>query len=308
MNPSQTTSLKGFTTPHAYIEDYVPNNRSTAIPRRESETLVMLGALKTTAKFTKKSAKFLFHPRYSLFIQGLKSIREDNGGYLKGFGTFIGSLMILASPAWLAVKVFVGVPALAVGTAATAVAGVATGVEWTGKAVFSPSESSKKQAEANKQREELMRKFVARMHEMLAERNYGTQRFFKKNPGELITIAAIAIAFTSRDVEGKCVRSAGQLVKEEDIANQDEERKSYFKSLCEMKAAIQSLSLSPDDDHAWEYLIKSFETLKEENEKDLSVSERDRLETIDLLLQEAHELSEKVIEDPIFENAWRESW
>lgn len=61
------------------------------------------------ANFTYRAGEFLISPKYSLLINGIKLIAGDkNQGYLSGFGTFIGALMITSSPVWGVVRLVVG--------------------------------------------------------------------------------------------------------------------------------------------------------------------------------------------------------
>lgn len=296
MSSPSNISFREFTTPHALHSYNFETNK---------EKLVTEDAFKKTASFTKQTLHVIGDPRYSLFVMGvgmIRSDRDDDGDdWFAGLGTAMGAVMIMASPIALALKVGVGIP-VAVGSAiGTGVTGIAYGIE---KAAKKGNEATIKKREVKAQRKDLTKKFVVRMHERLKGLSENTREFFKENPGELIAIAAIAVAFTSRDLYDNSLRGGGEILKKEDIADQDEERQRYFTSLCEMKHFIQNLNPSLDNRHAWDYLMKAFDGL---NSDEIKESDSNRQMNIKLLMKEAHKISDHLLDDPIFQKEWQRS-
>lgn len=252
------------------------------------------------AKFTAESAQIAFSPEFSLFLQGIQMINRPSGGdYLSGFDQGMGVIMLMASPVWEVLRIGIGLPCALGGAIATIATGTVHVAGGSVKHLFTPSEASR-------QREELTKKFVERMHTILNGLAYIDQHFFKENPAQLINIAALSVAFLSRKVKGKCLMVGDQVLKKEDIANQDEKHKGYFNTICEMKCAIQSLNLSLDDAHAWNFLIHSLEQLQTE-ERSLSITDRNQKETLRLLVNFACDLSAQIIDDKVFKQVWQAS-
>jgi hypothetical protein len=243
-----------------------------------------------SANLTVRSAQFLFSPKYSLLVIGIKEIANDHG-YLKGLGSAIGTLMILASPTWAAIRLAVGVPGMIIGAAGTVISSLVWGTQSAVQKIQNPSEADTK-------RKELTELFVRRMHTILNDMPYNKIHYFKEHVDQLITIAFITVGFLSRKDEGKRLLVGGQLLRQSDVNNQDEIQKGYFDSVYEIKQAIRSLRLSDDDEHAWHYLLNLIENPPED------ANER---ETVELLTGYAWTLAEAVTEDTVFQETWKAS-
>ena len=116
-------SLTGISTP-------TTNPHAKAAPARAvSGQVISPELIKATASFTKRHGEFFSHPKYSLFVNGIRMLGEKDGGYFKGLSTFLGGLCILASPGWGVVRVVGGGVPAAVGAAATGVAATAFGIQ-----------------------------------------------------------------------------------------------------------------------------------------------------------------------------------
>lgn len=287
----------------------IPDHSKTPT-KNENNQLVTAPALNGCASFTSESAQFLASPKYSLFIQGIKAINsKSSGGYLSGLEQCMGALMIMASPIWGLLRVGIGLPCTILGAVATTVTGGAVGVEWSGRKVTQGAQQILGPSEKSNLREKLTEKFVRRMHETLKNMDYNEAHFFKQHPEQLVSIAGICVAFLSRKEEGKCLKAGDKIVSKEDIANQGETCKGYFNDLCEIKYAIQCLRLGLDDSHAWDYLMNALENLdlEDSEEKELSKSERNEIETLKLLMERACHFSEYVTDDAIFAKVWKKS-
>jgi hypothetical protein len=240
------------------------------------------------ANFTYRAGEFLLSPKYSLLINGIKLIAGDkNQGYLSGFGTFIGALMITSSPVWGVVRLAVGVPGVVVGAIGTAVSGILYAI---GLGVPTPSR-------ADTQREALTRQFVARMQDVMKGMSYPQAHYFREHPNQLISIAFITVAFLSRKEGDNRLKAGGQTLRWEDISEQDATRKAYFEGISYMKMAIQSLGLGDDDDEAWAKLLGFIQTPPED------LVGRD---TIEILTSTSAGMSEVLVGDKVFIRVWEE--
>lgn len=257
-------------------------------------------ALLNSAKVTAGSAYFLAHPDFSLFINGMKLMFGKNDHY--GLGGILGGLMVLASPVWGIVRIVGGGGGLILGGVATA----ATGIAYAGEAAIRGVAKIGEPSDAAKQREDLTRRFVARMNDTINKVSYGDRVYFKEHVIDLINISVLEVAFLSRSVqEANVILVNNERFGEEHVAHQDITRKSYFNDICEMKLAIQSLNLSPDDAHGWKILKQYMCEWTPENEGK-KFSDVDH-ETLTLLWKTIHGFAEKLSADDVFNKVLREN-
>lgn len=270
--------------------------------------LVTADPLKQCAKFTSQAFQLSLSPKYSLFIMGLQMVCEPkSGGFMSGFDQAIGSLMIMASPVWGLLRLAVGLPCAVGGSVATAAVGVAYGAEKLGKGIDYQINQPAIPSKADAQKEELTKAFVERMQVVIKDYSYPQQCFFKENPAELISIVLIMVAFRSRQIEGKALNVQNEVLSESSIVGQDEMHKKYFKEVCELKYAIQSLRLSLEDNHAWMYLTDSLtKSAQTANlEKKLSSETQIEFETLHLLMDKATSIANTFVNDSTFQKMWK---
>lgn len=273
-----------------------------------NNSLVTLEAFKGSASFTAESAKFLADPRYSLLIQGISLVcSKPSGGYMSGLEQMMGGLMIMASPAWAVIRIGLGLPLTLVGAAATAITGGAVAAEWGGRKVVKGALQAVEPSEKEKLREKLTENFVKRMHLTMAEMDYNEKVFFKDHPEQLISLAAIYVAFLSRNEEENSIKSAEKVIKIDDLPKEDENSLKYFKQLCEMKNAIKSLNFGRDSTHSWNLLLDSLKNIDEPLEEGASRHSINEKETLKLLVEMACTLGDAVNEDELFKKIWEES-
>ncbi len=254
-------------------------------------------ALRSCAQFTADAAKATFSPKYSLFVQGLKTFfTARSGGYFGGsMDKGIGMIMLMAAPLYETIRFGAGIPTTIIGATSTAVVSSTYATECIGRKLIGPSA-------ATIQRKDLTEKFIERLHNMLNDLDVVDKRHFKENPDQLVAMAAISIAFLSRGEGKKHVLKVGHnRLREADLEKQDDIRKSYFSDICEIKDAIIDMQLGFHDDHAWNYLItslKNFSETKKESKED---------EIVGLILEYAYKFSDKVLKDDVFKELWQKS-
>lgn len=268
--------------------------------------LIPSGAIEDCAKFTSESFQIAFSPRFSAFLHGINMLSHPkSGGMFSGLDHAIGGLMVMASPAWLAIRLSVGIPGLVIGSISTVAAAIGTGVESVGRNISGKVKQMNAPSDAEIQQRQIIEAFVQRMHETLKNYSFMEQRFCKENPAQLIGVCLMIVAFRARKLEGKSLYVQEKIVKEEQFQDQDGIRKKYFKDLCELKDAIASLHLSPDDEYAWLYLV---EALKEvATEEALNQAPSDEAETLRFVMEKANGLGVSIADDPIFKEIWQKS-
>jgi hypothetical protein len=249
-------------------------------------------AFKDTANFTKKLALFEVCPFLLggiLFASGTP--KNDIGQLFKG----IGGMMIVASPLILLLKCL-ALPVLAGSAAATAATGIAYGVDKLSTKLSEPSE-------AEKQRIEHTQHFVQRMKDFLNNYTPEQRADVEKNPGSLISLSLLTVVFLSRRLDGDQIKDGDSVIQKSDVAKMDAHAQDYFDKVCKMKSYLKDLSLSPEDGLAWEYLTQSIQNFY--NKKDsLQPSEQATLET---MIKECDALSSLIIQDDIFQTAWKKA-
>lgn len=256
-------------------------------------------AVINSATFTVGAAQLLGDPRLSLFLNGMKMMFGKQDYF--GLSGLLGGLMVLASPMWGVVRLVFG----GGGVVAGAVATTATGIAYTGELAAKRIVGATAPSNAQIQREDLTRRFVARMNETLQTVPYADRRYFKENINQLVVMSVLKIAYLSRTVEeDNVILVNGERFGAERIANQDATRKSYFNDICEMKMAIRSLNLSPNDDHGWDVLKRDLCAWTPENQCKMDESSQ---ETLMLLWTSLHGFSEKLTQDDVFVRIWAES-
>jgi hypothetical protein len=248
------------------------------------------------ATMTKQSLEMLLSPEFSFLIQGAKLASNNNR-----FETGLGIMMIMASPVFAIVKVGIAVPGAVIGAVGTAATGIAYGVE---KGI-NKIQNDPHTLEAQSQRVHLTQLFVDRLKTMLEKLPYVHQYDLMKNPGLLINMGAISLAFLSRNESESRLKVGDEFLNVKDIEGQDKTRKKYFVLICEMKHAIRSLNLSPDDEHAWNYLIK---LLNEAHADSGSSADKNELATCKFVLQHVSELTSDIVKDSVFNELWKKSY
>lgn len=276
------------------------------IPVSGDQRFIPEGAVADSLKFTREALELSFSPKFSLFLHGLEMLsRPKGGGMFSGLDQAIGGLMVLASPAWLAVRLAVGIPGIVIGPIMTGAAAVGTSCENLIRGASKKIQQSNAPSAAETQKKEIADAFVQRMHKTLENYSFMEQRFFKENPAQLIATCIVIIAFRARNLEGKSLYVQERIVKVEEFKGQDKDHEAYFKSICELKDALASLRLSPDEEHAWNYLTEAF---KKVSTKDAVIeNQSDEAKTLRFVMEKADELSNSIVKDPVFANAWQKS-
>lgn len=285
-------------------------NLSEPSPKKENDKLVTGKALKSCAMFTGCSTALVFHPQFSLLVQGIKLYRKPpSGGYLSGLDNLFGLLMIGASPTSAVVKGGIGIPCILGGAVATLGMSTIYGTEYLFKRASKGIKQLAGYSVEENPREKWTGNFVQRLHLILKDQDERGVELFMGSPELLVAIGIISIAFLSRNEKGFSLKIGNNVVNLNDIAKLDEESKGFFKSVCEIKNTIQKLELSLDDDLAWDFLVNALIQCGEEIEKEKELSQSDilRLENLQSLSLCASELSEKITNDELFNKMWKES-
>ena len=281
MNP-----LYNLPVPHTARDSYQGDNH-------QSSSTFTGPALKNCALFTKEAGEVTFSPKYSLLVNGLKSMcASDNGGMMSGFENMMGTLMVMASPIYGVGRFGVGVPVTILAAGATGAAAVL----WLGeKAVRSVSQIKLPSLPEN-QTKKLMQEFVERMHTVLKEMkvDHQTIRQFKAHPETLIGIAALCVAFLSREAgEGTLLHQGLEITKNE---VKDKKRRNYFDAILIIKENILDLELEKKNERAWKNLMAAIDSANDDSETYI-------LSIIELTAN----LGETVAADPEFKEAWEAS-
>ncbi len=295
MNPIRKVSIPSF---KVIREPIIPKNTVQEISKTEN-------ILKDCAGFTAETFEMTFSPKYSFLIQGIAGLSQSGSGYGGNIGQGISYLMILSSPAMLALKCLFGIPSVVLGTIATGLVGTAYVVEKTVNAASEGMGNLCKPSEATQRRQKYTENFVFHMKKFLQNFSTAKKEEFESNPGPLICIAATAFAFHARNLEeGKLVGENDNIITKENIAEMGDNAIEYFKAISKMKSCIYDLNLSKDDNHAWEVLV---ELINQCSLEDNTLEEHQK-EALALLEKTGQQFSEKVLEDDFFKAAWKKTF
>lgn len=148
----------------------------------------------------------------------------------------------------------------------------------------------------------LTRAFVARMEETLMNANLGEhgRNFFRENPGELIALFAIALAYSSIGEYGDKIKIRdGSIIAHNQIGTLDAQSRKYFTEVCEMKRILQSLHA-----YNWQELMETLDALSTGSPTKTRLRQSDIANYNDLSTV-AHELGSAFCNDPDFQEAWQ---
>lgn len=255
-------------------------------------------ALDDSVAFT-TVASYILLPKCSLFYQGAKLLRSKDDRY--GIDTFLGVLVLMAAPVGEVLRIGGGVLGTVGGTLAMAATGTAHGVDLLAHKASEAAKPSAKKVPVSEA-------FVNRMRELLesSEVSADLKEHFRKNPGQLVSLTAVTIAFLSRAQEkGTLVGSKGQVVTEKEAKKLSKEHNEDFQDICAMKEAIKDLNLSQHDGHAWRTLMEMMGKTHDSSETvETKELQPHTLECLKTLTMRADSFSTKVVEDPLFQTLW----
>ena len=273
-------------------------------PNAKETTSNIKKAFNNCAETTVVSARLLLDPRFSAIYQGIKAINEDTGtgDYGRGLGTGFGVLMIMASPVWGIIRLGIG----GVGTIGGALGTIATGIAYIVEKALHSVAGKPLPSQAQKQREHLMQLFVDRLKLMLETLPYSEQQSLKHDPKVLVELGVIAVAFLSREAGKEHLKVGKDHLNLADLKDQNDTRKKYFSLLCEIKETIRSLNLSLEDIYAWNYLMEKLAKLSQDPD-DASLDHYEK-ETLRWLNHHTAQLSQLLINDPIFKKIWKQEF
>lgn len=205
----------------------------------------------------------------------------------------MGGVMVVASPL-IAIAKIVALPVLAGSAVATAVTGAVHGVDLLIDKIKEPTL-------AKRQRIEHTQHFVQRMRDNLQALTEEEKMAVEKIPGTLIATSLLSVAFLSRKLEGKQLKDGSSIIQSSEVESMDSHAQEFFARVCKLKEALRELNLSPEDNHAWEYLSKGIHDFHFDKSK-LSAFEQ---ETLKKLIEECDDLSKTIAEDEIFLTEWK---
>jgi hypothetical protein len=240
------------------IDPYLPRQTLTGQP------------LRACAAYTAEHAKMVAGA-FELFQYSLSVFNGTRQRPSDWVGMMAEGFVALAAPTLGVIGLVRGLPRTVAGAAGVVVLGTANVVERCGYAVSDQFKHRASAPIAMEQRRYLTNQFINRMLETLPTFDDHEAAYFKTEPKQLINLAAMIVAFLSRGLEGDNLKVGLRMLSEGSLKAQDNYRKSYFFDLCEAKKALQNLSLSPDDDHAWvtlSHLIANFKLDTSELEKE----------------------------------------
>lgn len=285
--------LSSLPKPSPYIPPSPPSPTPEPTPCAEAMT--------QCAGFTKQAAVAAFSPKYSMFFNGIRMMCEkDSGGMFSGLGHAMGFVCLLASPLWGLFRKSIGGGAMVGGAVATVFTAIAAGGEWVKNNighVFSPSSAA---AQKNK----WTRNFVHILMDFTNKLTYNQKEFFKNHPSELVNIQIIAVAFLSRDIEGNRLKVGNEILTLDQLEVENQDLRDCFSAVCDIKDAVKSLRLSPNDNHGWVNLMQFIEKLSTAQIEPSSANERNREETLKLILEKSCALSEKITMNLAFQGEW----
>lgn len=270
------------------------NVRPNLVVQESSGQMVTGQALANCANFTANSASLL-HPKYSLTLIGLTHLFASPGGSYN-FLPIFGMLELMAAPVQESLRIGGGLAGMVGGAIATMATGLAYTTEFIGRSIFGISPAEHK-------RQQLMESFVTRMQTNLFDAyksntiSYMQKKNFMDNPGQLIGITCIMIAFLSKNLEGQKLHTKNGPISKDDIKNMDDNAKKYFKEICDMKEAIQSFKLNENAFTAWTALMQKIQNIDSNNDQ----NER---ETLAEIVRIADGLSKLIVEDQMFIDTW----
>jgi len=258
----------------------------------EQTDSTIANAYKHSKEFTKNVGLFEISP-FFLMALGLQLGKptNDTGQIVKGFGKFI----LVISPLIFVAKCLL-FPVFLAGGLATAGTGAAHEIEKLFGKFVNPSPAERDRIIHTKH-------FVDRMETLLLNPDYTEEQKEKleKNPEALVSLALLTIAFLSRSLNGEEIQAGDDVIKKSDVAKMDEHAQDYFARECRIKSNLQGLNLSPDNDHAWEYLLQS---MKNFNDKRGSLLQHEQA-NIEAMCKECEELSSQIVQDKIFQTIWK---
>jgi hypothetical protein len=166
--------------------------------------------------------------------------------------------------------------------------------------------SLKKKTPEEQQQIQLTKQFVQRMHETINKLPREQKKFYIKNPEAILNLSILAVAFRSRTLEGGTLKVGDKNLALEDIGKLPEHCKEYFTLVCQIRDEITNLRLSPDDPHAWNFLLNGLNQLRS-SETVPAMSEHHQAVTMLTLVTYLFELTQKVTTDQVFVKVWKES-
>lgn len=277
-----------------------------ALTGKHQEKKTVILSSQTTAKavdectqLTLNSIKVL-SPEYSSFIQGIKLICTKDTGYLPISGG-LGVLLIMATPVWEPLRVVGAAIGALAGSIGTLFTGIFYGAQRAGELTAQAMEPT----EAELERLKFTSAFVERMQAILTNQEINFPRphvlHFYEHPEQLIGLAALAVAFRSRDLAGTQLRTTYGVIDEAFAKKQPLICQNYFNFVYEMKEAIRGLRLSPDNVLAWDFMVKAYTNV---SEGAIAEYEGNQMENLNYVALQAKELCSLFIKDPIFQKLW----
>lgn len=253
-------------------------------------------ALANSASFTLGAASLLHYKNSFTYMGVCNLFSSPSGSY--HLEPIFGMLQLMAAPVQEGLRIGGGLTGVVTGAIATAVTAIAYSAECAGRAIFGGPQPEAK-------RKQLMEAFVSRMQDNLKQGHlpYEQEKQLFDNPGQLIGVTCVMIAFLSRRLEGRQIHTQKGVVAEKDMTNMDESAKKYFAMLCKMKHAMRNIQLKEGNEFlSWTSLMEKTQRL-ESNSND--VYENNEKAALRDLLQIADELSKSVVEDQMFIDAWK---
>lgn len=299
MLPSEKSHFTQFSTLLPPQPLHADNTRVRQLPEKQVcvSQQTTGKALQECIDLTKGSAKAL-SPQYSSLVVGIQCLFENDTGYLQ-MKKALGLLLLMATPVWEPLRIVAAALGALAGSIGTVFTGTAYGLHRMGELAIEGQEPS----EAELERIKYTQAFVKRMQNILADQRFSRPmaKEFYEHPEQLISLAAFAVAFRSRNLEGKQLETTYGKIDQDRVAKQPTICQKYFTYVNEIKASLKNLCLSLDDSLAWEFIAKAYKDIEKGNTDKYQASQIEDLMYID---QQSKALCDLFVEDPIFKEMW----